>query len=131
MGQERLITLCEICGAELYLEGNICQECQHAFQPVAEGETACEATPLDLRKYRSRMFPWEPITAPPRLISAHLVLAFSYGRIGLSGAVISPPPSAIAFLLGTLCLAALLGKLLLEVRANEKWCSIRQSVVFD
>lgn len=60
-----------------------------------------------------------------------LGLAFSYGRIGLSGAVISPPPSAIAFLLGTLCLAALLGKLLLEVRANEKWCSIRQSVVFD
>ncbi|MBV9643727.1 MAG: hypothetical protein JO334_09165 [Verrucomicrobia bacterium] len=76
MGQERLITLCEICGAELYLEGNICQECQQAFQPVAEGETACEATPLDLRKYRSRMFPWEPITAPPRLISAHLVWLF-------------------------------------------------------
>jgi hypothetical protein len=43
------------------------------FQPFPEAEPLFETTPLDLRKYNSRMFPWEPVTAPPRLISVQPV----------------------------------------------------------
>ena len=36
-------------------------------------EAACETSPLDLRKYDSRMFPWEQLSTQPRLICANWV----------------------------------------------------------
>jgi hypothetical protein len=73
MHQERVITLCGICGAKICQEGIICRECEQAFEPVPGSETVSETIPLDLGKYGSRMFPWEQITTQPRLISVRSV----------------------------------------------------------
>ncbi|MBV8378378.1 MAG: hypothetical protein JO279_15375 [Verrucomicrobia bacterium] len=78
MGEERLIILCGICGAKVGEEATICQECQRTFEPFPEVEPAFATTTLDLRKYQPRMFPWEPVATPPRLVSVQpvwLVLA--------------------------------------------------------
>jgi len=84
MSQERLIILCGICGAEVCGEGTVCQECQRAFEAGPGGEIASETTPLDLGKYDPRMFPWEQMATPPRLISVHpLYLALALGLVVL------------------------------------------------
>lgn len=72
MNQERLITLCGICGAEICGEGTVCQECQSAFDTGSGGEIDFKTGSLDLGKYDSRMFPWEQITIQPHLISINL-----------------------------------------------------------
>jgi hypothetical protein len=71
MNQGCSIALCEICGARLGPEGAVCPECQLAFAPGPEDESASEAGPLDLGKYNARMFPWEQMVAPPRLLNVH------------------------------------------------------------
>ena len=85
MNQERSsIILCGICGAEVYGEGTICQECQRAFESGPGGETASETIPLDLGKYDPRMFPWEQMAIPPRLVSVHpICLALALGLVVL------------------------------------------------
>lgn len=84
MNQERLTIPCGICGAEVCGEGTVCQECQRAFEPGPGSEIAGETTPLDLGKYDPRMFPWEPMTVPPSLISVHpLCLALALGLVVL------------------------------------------------
>jgi hypothetical protein len=76
MYQERLITRCGICGADIRGDGTVCQECQRAFETAPGDETARETSPLDLGKYASRMFPWEQIATQPRLISVNWVWLF-------------------------------------------------------
>jgi hypothetical protein len=84
MNEVRSITPCGICGVEVCGEGTVCQECQRAFEPGPAGETAAEMSPLDLEKYRARMFPWEQVATAPRLISIHPVwLALALGLIVL------------------------------------------------
>jgi hypothetical protein len=78
MNQERLIILCEICGAEVCGEGSVCQDCQLSFEPGSEEEKTGPSAPLNLEKYGGRMFPWEQMLTQPRLITIHfawLVLA--------------------------------------------------------
>jgi hypothetical protein len=84
MHDARSITLCGICGAEVCGEGTICLECQRAFDLTSGAEIGLETGPLDLAKYSSRMFPWEQIVTPPRLISAHPVwLLLALGMVVL------------------------------------------------
>lgn len=73
MNQMPVVTLCEICGAEVCGDGTVCQECHRAFQPNQGDEAACEISLLDLRKYDRQMFPWEQMITQPRLICAHPV----------------------------------------------------------
>jgi hypothetical protein len=75
MEQERLVTLCGICGAEISGEGTLCLECQREFEPGAAGEPRSTSA-LDLGKYSPRMFPWEPMTSQPRLIGFNRVWLF-------------------------------------------------------
>jgi hypothetical protein len=84
MNQQPLIILCEICGAGVCEEGTVCQECRRAFAPDPGDGIASDTTPLDLGKYDPRMFPWEPMAIPPRLISVHPVyLALALGLVVL------------------------------------------------
>jgi hypothetical protein len=84
MNDARSITLCGICGAAHCEEGTVCLECQQAFDRAPGAEAGSEACPLDLGKYRSRMFPWEQSVTPPRLISVHPVwLLLALGLIVL------------------------------------------------
>jgi hypothetical protein len=69
-----VVTLCEICGAEVCGDGTVCQECHRAFAPGQGGEAVCETSPLDLNKYGSPTFPWEQISSQPRLICTNSVL---------------------------------------------------------
>jgi hypothetical protein len=73
MNSKSVVSLCEICGAEVCGDGTVCQECHRAFALSQDGESAGETSPLDLRKYDFRMFPWEPISTQPRLICANPV----------------------------------------------------------
>jgi hypothetical protein len=76
MNSNSVVSLCEICGAEVCGDGTVCQECLRAFASSQGGGAALETSPLDLRKYHSRMFPWEQISTQPRLICAHPVWLF-------------------------------------------------------
>jgi hypothetical protein len=94
MNLARSIALCGICGAELCHEDTVCRECQLAFEPAPGSEFASETGPLDLGKYSSRMFPWEQIVTPPRLISVHpgwLLLALGLILLVLLLALIRTP----------------------------------------
>jgi hypothetical protein len=73
MNSKSTVTLCEICDAEVFGEGTVCQECHRAFAPGQGIEAACERSPLDLSKYGSPMFPWEQAATQPRLIRANSV----------------------------------------------------------
>ena len=73
MNSKSVITPCEICAAEFFGDDTVCQECHRAFAPGQSGEAACETSPLDLKKYDSRMFPWEQIYTQPRLICTNPV----------------------------------------------------------
>jgi hypothetical protein len=84
MNLERSTTLCGICGTDVCGEGTVCHHCLQAFEPGPGCETACEASPLDLRKYDSRMFPWEQMVTQPRLVSVNPVwLVVALGLIAL------------------------------------------------
>ena len=84
MNEVRPITPCGICGVEVCGEATVCQECERAFESSPVGETAAQVSPLDLEKYRARMFPWEQVATAPRLISIHPVwLALAIGLIVL------------------------------------------------
>jgi len=74
MSRERAITLCGICDAEILGAGTVCHQCQRSFE-TGPGD-ADETIPLDLGKYDFRMFPWEQIAIPPRLISVNPVWLF-------------------------------------------------------
>jgi hypothetical protein len=94
MNEVRSITPCGICGVEVCGEGTVCQECQRAFESGPVDETAAEMSPLDLEKYRARMFPWEQVATAPRLISIHpvwLVLALGLIVLVLLLALIRTP----------------------------------------
>ena len=69
MSQEPMITLCGICGTEVRGEESVCHECQKAFEPGEKNGTVFDTDWLDLRKYDSRMFPWEQPVVQPRLIN--------------------------------------------------------------
>jgi hypothetical protein len=71
MNDARSITLCGICGAEACGEGTVCSECQRAFDRTSGTVNGMNTGLLDLDNYRPRMFPWEPILTPPRLIGVH------------------------------------------------------------
>jgi hypothetical protein len=73
MNSKSIVTLCEICDAEVSGEGTVCQECHRAFAPGQGIEAASEISPLDLSKYGSPMFPWEQAATQPRLIRADSV----------------------------------------------------------
>jgi hypothetical protein len=73
MNSKSIVTLCEICDAEVCGEGTVCQECHRAFASGQGIEAACEISPLDLSKYGSPMFPWEHIATQPRLICPNSV----------------------------------------------------------
>jgi hypothetical protein len=73
MNSKSIVTLCEICDAEVSGEGTVCQECHRAFAPGQGIEAACETSPMDLSKYGSPMFPWEQAATQPRLIRADSV----------------------------------------------------------
>ncbi len=66
MSRERVIALCGICDTEFQGDGTVCQQCQRSFEK-GPGD-ADETIPLDLGKYDFRMFPWEQLATPPRLI---------------------------------------------------------------
>jgi hypothetical protein len=94
MNDARLITPCEICGAEHCGKKTICPECQRAFDPAPGTEDASATSLLDLGKYSSRMFPWEQIVTAPRLISVHpgwLLLAIGLVALVLLLALIRTP----------------------------------------
>ena len=104
MNSKSIVTLCEICDAEVSGEGTVCQECHRAFAPGQGIEAACETSPLDLSKYGSPMFPWEQAATQPRLIRANsvwLLLALSSGDPGV---LARSGPNAVALLLGALFL---------------------------
>jgi hypothetical protein len=84
MNSTSIVSLCEICGAEVCGDGTVCQECHRAFALSQGAEAASETSPLDLRKYECRMFPWEQISIQPRLICADPVwLFFALGLVVL------------------------------------------------
>jgi hypothetical protein len=92
MNDARSITLCGICGTEVCAERTICSECQRAFDPASGTGTGMET--LDLDKYNPRMFPWEPVVAPARLIGVHpgwLLLALGLVVLVLLLALIRTP----------------------------------------
>jgi hypothetical protein len=94
MNQAGWISPCGICGAEGCGEGTVCPECQHAFDSPSGDDAASETSLLDLGKYSSRLFPWEQMTTPPRLISVHpiwLVLALGLVVLVLLLALIRTP----------------------------------------
>jgi len=95
MNEARSTSLCAICGAEFCGDGTVCQQCQRAFDQNPGRITASDASPLDLEKYSSRMFPWEQVANPPRLISVHsffwLVLALGLVVVVLLLALIRTP----------------------------------------
>jgi hypothetical protein len=73
MNQRFRKTSCSVCSSDVAGPGEICQDCQHAFEHAFEGESAMIALPPDLEKYRAQMFPWEQMTVQPRLISLNPV----------------------------------------------------------
>jgi hypothetical protein len=66
---------CSICGAEVRGEVAVCQECERSFQSPQSDGAALDESVLDLNKYNCRMFPWEPITNQPALITSRWVWA--------------------------------------------------------
>jgi hypothetical protein len=94
MNDARSITPCGICGAEVCGEGTVCSECQRAFEPDSGMGIGLETGPLDLDEYSSRMFPWEQIVTPSRLISVHpvwLLLALGMAVLVLLLALLRTP----------------------------------------
>jgi hypothetical protein len=94
MNSNSVVSLCEVCGAEVFGDGTVCQECDQAFAPGHGAQAACEISPLDLRKYDSRMFPWEVTSTQPRLICADpawLLLALGLVVLVLLLALIRTP----------------------------------------
>jgi len=78
MNQQPEGTPCRVCRANVAADGEMCQDCRRAFEPPLERDSEDGTIPLDLAKYRPRMFPWEQMTTQPRLISLNPVwLAFA------------------------------------------------------
>jgi hypothetical protein len=78
MNQDHGGNHCGICDAAFSGDLSICPECESAFQPAPEAQTAREVMPLDLEQYSCRMFPWEQSRNQLRLIGANrawLILA--------------------------------------------------------
>jgi hypothetical protein len=82
MNDNPVVARCGICDAQVCDEGTICPRCQRDFESSLEEKNPSGGASLDLGKYASRMFPWEPIQTEPRLISVHLVwLVLALGMI--------------------------------------------------
>jgi hypothetical protein len=70
MSTEQQSERCGICGAVIRGKTTLCGECEKSFHSVqADGANRNEAM-LDLEKYNCRMFPWEPMTNQPALITS-------------------------------------------------------------
>jgi hypothetical protein len=94
MDPNSVVTLCEICDAEICGEGSVCQKCCQAFGPRQGDDADGETCPLDLTQFASRMFPWEQISTQPRLICANpvwLLLALALAVLVLLLALVRTP----------------------------------------
>jgi hypothetical protein len=68
MQEERQREHCCVCGDAISGTRTICGVCEGAFGTTHLVGTMNEIAPLDLDKYGSRMFPWEPMRNQPALI---------------------------------------------------------------
>src|SRR5260370_42336029 len=59
---------CCVCGDAINGTRTICGLCERAFGTTQSNGTHHESAFLDLEKYGSRMFPWEPMKSQPALI---------------------------------------------------------------
>jgi hypothetical protein len=93
MENERLGEKCCICSEAKSGTATVCALCERAFGPILN-ELAYEETPLDLEKYGSRSFPWEPLTYQPTLIisnRAWMILALGLVVLVLLLALLRTP----------------------------------------
>jgi hypothetical protein len=58
---------CPICGEENRTESSVCAACDAAFG--SSNEQRVDMNGIDLRRYVTNMFPWEPSEAVPKLRS--------------------------------------------------------------
>lgn len=58
---------CLICGEPNHAESPVCAACEAAFG--SPGEERLDAHEIDLGRYTTKMFPWEPSEAVPKLAS--------------------------------------------------------------
>jgi hypothetical protein len=58
---------CQICGEPNPIESPVCAACEAAFGSTSEERS--DAHGIDLSRYTTRMFPWEPSEAVPKLSS--------------------------------------------------------------
>ena len=56
---------CPVCGEENRAEAPVCAACEAAFG--SSGREAVETNGIDLGRYATKMFPWEPSEAIPKL----------------------------------------------------------------
>jgi hypothetical protein len=56
---------CPVCGEENRTDSPVCAACEAAFGP--SGGEAVETNGIDLGRYATKMFPWEPSEVIPKL----------------------------------------------------------------
>ncbi|HEX6563989.1 MAG TPA: hypothetical protein VF020_06880 [Chthoniobacterales bacterium] len=67
MNPEAKAAQCPVCGEENRSESPVCAACEAAFGSFS-GEQV-EAERIDLGRYMTSMFPWEPTKVVPKLLS--------------------------------------------------------------
>jgi len=60
---------CPVCGEENRTESPVCAACEAAFGPSNAEQV--ETNGIDLGRYVTKMFPWEPTEVVPKLGSGH------------------------------------------------------------
>ena len=58
---------CTVCGGPRSGNSSVCRACEEAFNSASADPGNPEG--IDLNRYATKMFPWEPSTIVPRLVS--------------------------------------------------------------
>jgi hypothetical protein len=58
---------CTVCGGPRSGNSSVCRACEEAFNSAGADPGNPEG--IDLNRYATKMFPWEPSTIVPRLVS--------------------------------------------------------------